>query len=140
MFCPGEVRRQELSGSVECGGRVVEDRVVRLEDVGYPGADVEGDLDVSGGGLPCEADGVVEEDLVSSGLDDEGRQVGQVGEYGADKPGGGIFPGRVVGDPGWRFFPAEQRVGVTLVSMVVPARVRSAYGDMTKAAAGRGHT
>jgi hypothetical protein len=32
-----------------------------------------------------EADGVVEENLVSSGLDDQGRQAGQVGEYGADE-------------------------------------------------------
>ena len=45
----------------------------------HPGGDVEGDLDVSGGGLPGEADGVIEENLVSSGLDDQGRQAGQIG-------------------------------------------------------------
>src|SRR6266699_2455941 len=73
-FCGGEVRRQELSGSVQRRGRFVEDRVIGLEDVGHPGGDVEGDLDVGGGGLPGEADGVVEEDLVGSGLDDQGRQ------------------------------------------------------------------
>ena len=42
------------------------------------GGDVEGDRDVGGGGLPREADGVVEENLVGSGLDDQGRQAGQV--------------------------------------------------------------
>src|SRR5260221_7239626 len=86
--CAGEMRRQELSGSVQRRCRFVKDRVIGLEDVGHPGGDVKGDLDVGGGGLPCEADGVVEEDLVSSGLDDQGRQAGQVGEYGADEAEG----------------------------------------------------
>ena len=45
------MRRQELSGSVQCGGRFVEDRVIGLEDVGDPRGNVEGDLDVGGGGL-----------------------------------------------------------------------------------------
>jgi len=40
--------------------------------VGYPGGDVEGDRDVGGGGVLGEADGVVEEDVVGSGLDDQG--------------------------------------------------------------------
>ena len=53
---------QELPASVQGGGRFVEDGVVGLEDVWYSGGDVEGD--VGGGGLPGEADGVVEEDLV----------------------------------------------------------------------------
>jgi hypothetical protein len=70
------MRRQELSGSVQRGGRFVEDRVVGLENVWHAGRDVEGDLDVGGGGLSREADGVVEEDLVRSGLDDQGRQAG----------------------------------------------------------------
>ena len=77
-FGAGQVRGQELSGSVQCGGRFVEDRVVGLEDVRHPGGDVEGDLDVGDSGLPGEADGVIEEDLVGSGLDDQGRQAGQV--------------------------------------------------------------
>ena len=94
------MRRQELSGSVQGGGRFVEDRVIGLEDVRHSGGDVEDDLDVGGGGLPGEADGVVEEDLVGSGLDDQGRQAGQVGEDGADQAGGGVVSGRVVGDPG----------------------------------------
>jgi hypothetical protein len=72
------MRRQQLSGSVQCGGRFVEDRVVGLENVWHPRGDVERDLDVGGGGLPREADRVVEEDLVSSGLDDQGWQAGQV--------------------------------------------------------------
>ena len=63
-FCAGEMRRQELSGPVQRGGRFVEDRVKGLEDVRHPGGDVEGDLDVGGGGLPRQADGVVEENLV----------------------------------------------------------------------------
>ena len=44
-----------------------------LEHVGYPGHDFEGDLDIVGGRLYCEADGVVEEDLVRADLDQEGR-------------------------------------------------------------------
>ena len=99
-FCAGETRRQELAGSVQRRGRFVEDRVIGLEDVGHPGGDVEGDLDVGGGSLPGEADGVVEENLVRSGLDDQGRQAGQVGEYGADEAESGILPRRVVGDSG----------------------------------------
>jgi hypothetical protein len=51
------MRRQELSGSVQRGGRFVEDRIVGREDVGHPGDDVEGDLDVGGGSLPGERDG-----------------------------------------------------------------------------------
>ncbi len=82
----------------------------------HAGGDVERDLDVGGGGLPREADGVVEENLVSSGLDDQGRQAGQVGEYGADQPGSGVVSGRVVGDPGLQVFPAEQRVDLVLGS------------------------
>jgi hypothetical protein len=39
-----------------------------LEDVGHPRGDVERDLDVGGGGLSREADSVVEENLVRSGL------------------------------------------------------------------------
>src|SRR5579871_2673700 len=75
--CAGEMRRQELPGPVQRRGRFVEDRVVGLEDVGHLGGDVEGDLHVGGGGLPGEADGVVEENLVRSGLDHQGRQAGQ---------------------------------------------------------------
>jgi hypothetical protein len=61
------MRRQELSGSVQCSGRFVEDRIEGLEDVRHPRGEVEGDLHVGGGGLPGEADGVVEENLVRSG-------------------------------------------------------------------------
>jgi hypothetical protein len=43
------MRRQELSGSVQCSGSFVKDRVIGLEDVRYPRGDVEGDLDVGGG-------------------------------------------------------------------------------------------
>ena len=79
------MRRQELSGSVQRRHRFVEDRGVCLEDVRNPWGDIEGDRDVRGGSLPGEADGVVEEDLMSSGLDDQGSQAGQVGEYRADQ-------------------------------------------------------
>src|ERR1700733_1735141 len=75
-FCAGEMRRQELPGSVERCRRFVEYRVIGLEDVRHPRGDVQGDLDVGSGGLPGEADGVVEEDLVGPGLDDQGRQAG----------------------------------------------------------------
>src|SRR5712691_12282903 len=93
-LCPGQMRRQELSGSVQRRGRFVEDRVIGLEDVRHPGGNVESDLDVGGGGLLGEADGVIEENLVSSGLDDQGRQAGQVGEYGADEAESGILSRR----------------------------------------------
>ena len=82
--CAGEVRCQELPGPVQCIGRFVEDRVVILEDVRHLGGQVEGDRDVGGGGLLREADGVVQEDLVGPGLDDQGRQARQVSEYRAD--------------------------------------------------------
>ena len=86
------MRGQELPGSVQCGGRLVEDRVIGLEDVRHPGGDVEGDRDVGDSGLPGEADGVVEENLVGSGLDDQRRQAGQVGEDGADQAGAASCP------------------------------------------------
>src|SRR5229473_6535351 len=101
------MRRQELSGSVQRRGRFVEDRVIGLEDVRHPGGDVEGDLDIGGGCLLREADGVVEENLVRSGLDDQGRQAGQVGEYGADQAKSGVVSRRIVGDPGLEGFWAE---------------------------------
>ena len=57
------MHRQALSGSVQRSSRVVEDRIEVLEDVRHPRGDVEGNLDVGGGSLPGEADGVVEEDF-----------------------------------------------------------------------------
>src|SRR4029077_12299500 len=75
-FCAGEMRREELSGSVQCGGRFVKDRGIPLEDVRHPRGDVERDRDVGGSGLLREAEGIVEENLVSAGLDDQGRQAG----------------------------------------------------------------
>src|SRR6185312_6942139 len=84
-LCAGQMCRQELSGPVQRRRRLVEDRIEALEDVRHPGGDVEGDLDVGGGGLPREADGVVEENLVRSRLNDQGRQAGQVGEDRADE-------------------------------------------------------
>ena len=55
--------------------------------------DVEGDLDVGSGGLAREPDGVVEEHLMTAGLDDQGRQAGQVGEDGADEAESRVLPG-----------------------------------------------
>jgi hypothetical protein len=80
------MRRQELSGSVERRGRFVEDRVIRLEDVRHARGDVEGDLDVGGGGLSREADGVVEENLVSSGLNDQGGRPERSANIGLMRP------------------------------------------------------
>jgi len=62
-FCASEMRRQELSSSVQCGDPFVQDWIKGLEDVWHPSGDAEADLDVGGGGLPGEADGVVEENL-----------------------------------------------------------------------------
>ena len=67
-FCAGKMRRKELSGSVQCSGRFVKHRGIGLEDVGHPRGDAERDLDVGGGGFSCQANGVVEENLVTSGL------------------------------------------------------------------------
>src|SRR2546429_5756214 len=106
------MRRQELSGSVQRRGPFVKDRVIGLEDVGHPRGDVERDLDVGGGGLSREADGVVEENLVTSGLDEQGRQAGQVSEYGADEAKSGVLSRRIVGDSGLEEVPAEQRGGL----------------------------
>jgi hypothetical protein len=67
------MRRQELSGSVQRPGRFVKERVIGLKNVGCPRRDVERDLDVGDGGLLREAECVAEENLVSSGLDDQWR-------------------------------------------------------------------
>ena len=114
-----------MSGSVERGGGFVEDGVEGLEDMRNQGSDVEGDLDVGDGGLAGEAEGVVEEDLVGSGLDEQGRQAGQVGEDGADEAESGVLPGGVVADPGPRFSRLISASASPLVSMA-SARVRSA--------------
>src|SRR5258708_34522137 len=90
--------RQELSGSVQRRGRFVEDRVIGLEDVRHPGGDVEGDLDVGGGGLPGEAEGVVEENLVGSGLDDPGRQAGPLAKAGPCEAGPAAVSAPCAGD------------------------------------------
>jgi hypothetical protein len=63
------MRRQELSGSVHCSDRFVKHLGIGLEDVGHPRSDVERDLDIGDGGLSRETNGVVEENLVTSGLD-----------------------------------------------------------------------
>src|SRR6267378_5798644 len=89
-FCAGEIRGQELSGSVQCNGRLVKHLGIGLEDVGHPRGDIERDLDVGGGRLSREANGVVEENLVTSALDDQGRQAGQVGENGTDQAKCGV--------------------------------------------------
>src|SRR6266446_10528898 len=104
------MRRQELSGSVQRRGRFVENRVIGLEDVGYSGGDVERHWDVGGGGLSREADSVVEENLVASGLDDQGWQAGQVGEDRADEAQSGVLSSRIVGDSGFKRFSAHQGV------------------------------
>jgi hypothetical protein len=79
------MRRQELSGSVQCSASFIEHRGKTLEHVGHPRGDLERHLDVGAGGSPREANRVVEENLVTSGLDDQGRQAGKVGEYGTDE-------------------------------------------------------
>jgi predicted nucleic acid-binding protein len=122
------MRRQELSGSVQRRGRLVEDRVIGLEDVGHARGDVEGDFDVGGGSLPGDADGVVEENFVRSGMDDQRRQAGQLGGYGADEAESGILPRRVVGDSGAECLWAEQRV-----EAVRDGRLRMVWDDATHA-------
>jgi hypothetical protein len=81
--------------------------VVGLEDVGHPGGDVEPHIDVGGGGLSREADGVLEENLVRSRLDEQRWQAGQLGEDGADEAETGVLPCRVVRDSGSEGFEAE---------------------------------
>ncbi len=104
------MRRQELSGSVQRRGPFVKDPVIGLEDVGHAGGDVERELDVGDGGLLREADGVVEENLVSSGLDDQGRKAGQVGEYRTDEGKSGVLSRQIIGDSGLEAISAHQRV------------------------------
>ena len=80
--------------------------------MGYPrGQILETDFDVGGDGLSRQTDGVVEENLVTSGLDDQGRQAGQVGEDRAHERESGVLAGGVgVVDPFLEEFPGEQRV------------------------------
>jgi hypothetical protein len=105
---------QEPSGSVQRNGRFVEDRVIGLEDVRNSRGDVEGDVDVGEGSLLGETEGVVEENLVSPGLDDQRRQAGQVGEERADEAESGVLSRQVIGDAGFEEFTAEQRVDLAL--------------------------
>ena len=67
------MRRQLLSGSVQRCGPFVEDRGVGLEDVGHARCDIEGHRDVGADGSLRQADGIVEENLMTSDLDDQGR-------------------------------------------------------------------
>ena len=59
------MRRHKLSGSVQGDGRLVEHHGEALEHVGHPRGDVERDLDVGGGRLSREANGIVEQNLVT---------------------------------------------------------------------------
>src|SRR4029078_10804693 len=61
-----------------------------------------------------EAGAVVEESLVSSGLDDQGRQAGQVGEYRADEAESGVLSRRIVADSVLEELPGKQGVDVAL--------------------------
>src|SRR3954453_19242323 len=100
------MRRQELSGSVQCGGRFVKDRVIGLEDVGHPRDDLERDLDVGGGGLSRGADGVVGGNLGAFGLDDRGGPGGKIGKYRGEEAKSGVLSRRIVGDSGLEAFSA----------------------------------
>src|SRR2546423_9950568 len=63
-------RRDAPTGTVRlCRApqQLVEDRVVGLEGVRHPRGDVERDLDAGAGGSSCQAEGVVQENLVRSG-------------------------------------------------------------------------
>ncbi len=109
-----EMHGEELSSSVQRRGRFVEDLVIGLEDVGNSRGDVEHHFDVGVGSLLCEAESVVEENLMRSGLDDQGRQAGHVGEDGAYEGKSGVLSRYVVGDSGLEELPAEQRVDLAL--------------------------
>src|SRR5260370_948967 len=124
------MRRQELSGSVQRCGRFVEDRVIGLEDVGYPGGDVEGDLDVGGGGLAGGAGGGVGGNLVGSGLDDQGREAGQGGEYGGDEGGSRGLSPRVGGGPVSGLEGVPQHVHAAVEVQDNMARLDSVDGDL----------
>ena len=80
----------------------------------HPRGDLERDEDVGSGGDSCQANGVVEENLVTSGLDDQGRQPGKVGEYRANERESGVLSRRVVGDSGLERFSTEQLVDLAL--------------------------
>ena len=114
-FCAGEVRGQELSGSVQGGGGFVEDRGVGLEDVRDSG--VMSRVTVTSAVAARRARRTASSrrtSWVPAWMIRGGRPV--------RSPNIGLIRGsagsarRVVGDPGLEVFPAEQRVGLALVS------------------------
>jgi hypothetical protein len=95
----GEMRRKELPGSVQRGDRFVEYRIKGLENVRHCRSDVEGDLDVGDRCPPRETDSVVEENLVSSALDQQSWEADQIREYRADEAETSILSRRVIRQP-----------------------------------------
>jgi hypothetical protein len=89
------MRRQELPGPVQRRDRFVEDRVISLEDVGHPGGDVEVDLDVGGGGLAREADGVGESAAGGLAGEDDVRRCCAVQQEGFVGGQGVVDRGRI---------------------------------------------
>ena len=134
----GEVRVEELTGTGQSLVGFVEHCGEALEYVRDVWGDLEPDGDVGCGGAGGKSGGIVEEDFVRAGLDEERGQSGEVGEDRADELCPRVAGGGVVGGS-----PA-QTVGVSagstaaLVLMLSPDRVRSAHGDISTAARGCG--
>jgi len=90
----------EAGDPVEGGVAFVEEGGECLEDVRDTGGDVQDDGHIVGCCLAREAGGVVEEHLVRSGLDQQRRESGEVGEDGADQGVGWVCASQVVRGPG----------------------------------------
>ena len=110
----GEMRRQKLSGPIQSSDRFVKDRIKGLEDVRHPRSDVKRDVDIGNGSLSGEADGVIEENLVGSSLDDQRRQARQISKYRADEVKSGVSSRRIVADSGLEVCSAHQHVDLAL--------------------------
>lgn len=74
-----------MAGTGEGGVALIEHRGEPLEDMRDPRHDFERDRDIGFGGASGEPGGVVEEDFVRAGLDEQWWQASQVGEDRADE-------------------------------------------------------
>jgi hypothetical protein len=131
-----QVLAQERAGPRQRGIGLVEHRGEPLEHVGDVGRALEGHRDIFGGGARGQPGGVVEKDLVRSGLDEQWRQSGQVGEDRADPRRGRVACSGVVRRSALQPRGRERGIQRTFSVMLAPDRVRSAHGDMRTAALG----
>ena len=97
-FGRGQAGTDECTGAGQRFDALVEDAGKALEDVWHTGSDFEADGEVGGRGVRGESCGVVEQDFVRPGLNQQRREAVKVGEQRTDQRGAPITIADIVVD------------------------------------------